>query len=75
MNILVISSSMGLFKPKSGGRNRFYNLVTQLIKKGGKVTVLQPSRYKESIDTALAEVYYYRVNTLTSNNYRGHIII
>ena len=26
------------------------------------VTVLQPSRYKESIDTALAEVYYYRVN-------------
>lgn len=62
MKILVISSTVGLFKPKSGSRNRFYNLVTQLIKKGGKATVLQPSRYKESIDDALAEVYYYRVN-------------
>lgn len=62
MNILIISVGYGLFKPKSGGRNRFYNLATQLIKKGGKLTVLQPSRYKESIDDALADVYYFRVS-------------
>ena len=62
MNILIISVGYGLFKPKSGGRNRFYNLATQLIKKGGKLTVLQPSRYKESTDATLAEIHYYRVN-------------
>ena len=62
MNMLIISVGYGLFKPKSGGRNRFYNLATQLIKKGGKLTVLQPSRYKESTDATLAEMHYYRVN-------------
>ena len=62
MNILIISVGYGLFKPKSGGRNRFYNLAMQLIKKGGKLTVLQPSRYKESTDATLAEIHYYRVN-------------
>jgi hypothetical protein len=37
MNILIISVGYGLFKPKSGGRNRFYNLAMQLIKKGAKI--------------------------------------
>jgi glycosyltransferase involved in cell wall biosynthesis len=62
MNILIISVGYGLFKPKSGGRNRFYNLAMQLIKKKAKITVLQPSRYKESIDDALADAYYFRVS-------------
>ena len=62
MNILIISVGYGLFKPKSGGRNRFYNLATQLIKKGENVTVLQPSRYKDSINDTLTDVYYFRVS-------------
>ena len=62
MDVLVISVGYGLFKPKSGGRNRFYNLLTQLIQREEKITVLQPSRYKESIDDALADVYYFRVS-------------
>ena len=42
MNILVIAAGYGLFRPKSGSRNRFYNLITELIrrenmgKNGGK---------------------------------------
>ena len=62
MNILIISVGYGLFKPKSGGRNRFYNLAMQLIKKGAKITLLQPSRYKDSIDDTLTDVYYFRVS-------------
>jgi glycosyltransferase involved in cell wall biosynthesis len=62
MDVLVISEGWGLFKPKSGGRSRFYNLAIQLMKKERRITVLQPSRYKESIDDSLAKVHYFRAN-------------
>jgi len=62
MDVLVISVGYGLFNPKSGGRNRFYNFAIQLVKKGENITVLQPSRYKESNDSSLAKVHYFRAN-------------
>lgn len=62
MDILIVSVGYGLFKPKSGGRNRFYNLAMQLIKKGEKIIILQPSRYKESNNNSLAETHYFKTN-------------
>ena len=60
MNILVISSSMGLFEPKSGGQNRFYNLVMGLAKKGNHITVLLPTQYKTKESQIFLKEYYFK---------------
>ena len=61
MNILVIAAGYGLFRPKSGGRNRFYNLVTELIRRENTVIVLQLSECRDSLDATLTKTYYFRV--------------
>lgn len=63
MNILAIATCYGLFQPKSGGRNRFYNLVKPL-KKQNKLYVIQPLLYQVEDDKSFTDVYYFRSNIL-----------
>lgn len=62
MRILVFSSGCGLFKPVSGGRSRFYNLVKQLMNYGHQIWVLQPQLYRTHKDSVITNVYYFRTN-------------
>lgn len=61
MNILFITACFGLFKPKSGGRNRFYNLLFQLSK-NNQIFIIQPYIDKNIHDNSLGEVSYFRTN-------------
>jgi polysaccharide biosynthesis protein PslH len=61
MNILAINSCSGLSKPKSGGQNRFYNLITGL-KQYNSVCALIPQIYKDDTDGSLGEVHYFTSN-------------
>ncbi len=74
MDILVIGTCYGLYQPKSGGRNRFYNLVEQLNKKND-LNIIQPAIYKDKCDESFDNVSYYKsnignrnINTLTDFN-------
>lgn len=61
MNILVISSSTGLFEPKSGGQNRFCNLVTGLAKRRNHVLALCPAQYKtKKSQIVLTREYHFK---------------
>ena len=62
MNILAIAAGYGLFRPKSGGRNRFYNLIAELIRRENTVIVLQLSECRDSLDATLTKTHYFRVH-------------
>lgn len=68
MNILVISSSVGLFEPKSGGQNRFYNLVTELAKGDNHITVLSPAQYKTKKTQVPLKEYYFKQYSIKNKN-------
>ena len=59
MNIMVISTGSGLFKPATGDRSRFFNLAVQLAKRN-KITVLQPLKAKDIRDPSLGKVVYFK---------------
>lgn len=61
MNILAIANGFGLFQPSSGGRNRFYNLVTQLAKRN-RILILQPLKYKTTRDNSFGTVSHFRAH-------------
>ena len=61
MDILAIDSCSGLSKPKSGGQNRFYNLIFGL-KQYNSVYALIPYIYKDDTDGSLGEVRYFTSN-------------
>lgn len=64
MNILAVCTQYGLFKPKSGGQNRFYNLINQLAKNHNTVIVLHPSMYKSNINNNIENIKVYCFNQL-----------
>ncbi|MCC7565237.1 MAG: glycosyltransferase family 4 protein [Methanomicrobiaceae archaeon] len=59
MKILAIPTTVGLSKPRSGGQNRFSNLL-KVQKKENDVVVLEPEHLWDEQDRAIAEVYTYR---------------
>lgn len=61
MNIMVISTGSGLFKPATGDRSRFFNLAVQLAKRNG-ITVLQPLKVKDVRDSSLGKVVYFKTH-------------
>jgi polysaccharide biosynthesis protein PslH len=58
MRILAISSGYGLFRPKSGGRSRFYNIIRELSKRND-VHIIQPTVYKSENDNSMAHTTYF----------------
>ena len=59
MSILCIPTTFGLSKPKSGGQNRFRNIVEQLKKNGNSVIVLESRDFMDLNDKEFANVYSY----------------
>lgn len=63
MNILVISTESGLFKPINGDRSRFFNLAVQLSKRN-QVIVLQPNNVKDNSDLSFGNVRYFKTSII-----------
>lgn len=61
MNILVVSTGSGLFKPLTGDRSRFFNLAYHLSTRN-KITVLQPVNVKDINDSSLGDVTYFKTS-------------
>lgn len=59
MRILAVATLQGLHKPQSGGQQRFYNLVSQLIDQEHDLTVLIPESFKD-INDSKYNVHYYK---------------
>lgn len=59
MNILAVPCSFGLFKPISGGQNRFYNILNQL-KKRNDVILFQSLEFQSTNDERYCRIYYYK---------------
>ena len=60
MNILAIPASYGLFKPISGGQNRFSNLIKGLKENGNNIVVLESQNLMDPHDEKLAKIYPYK---------------
>lgn len=60
MNILAIPASYGLFKPISGGQNRFSNLIKGLKENGNNIVVLESQNLMNPHDEKLAKIYSYK---------------
>lgn len=79
MNILVISTGSGLFKPISGDRSRFFNLAIQLAKQN-RVIVFQPYIVKDISDISVGNVIYFKTDIIDRNfgvftDFNPHYII
>jgi glycosyltransferase involved in cell wall biosynthesis len=59
MNVLAIPTTFGLFKPISGGQNRFSNLLKELKKRRNKIIVLESYSVMDDGDTDIATIYSY----------------
>ncbi len=60
MNVLNILVHGGLSRPISGGQLRDLQLTQQLKKRGDTILLLEPDRYVDAKDRAIATVYSYR---------------
>ncbi len=60
MNILAIPTTYGFSYPISGGQNRFSNLITELIKRGNNVILLQSNDVIREKDRQFARTYSYK---------------
>ncbi|MGZ4901404.1 MAG: glycosyltransferase family 4 protein [Halobacteriota archaeon] len=60
MNVLNILVHGGLSQPISGGQRRDLQLTQQLKKRGDTILLLEPDRYVDDNDRAIATVYAYR---------------
>lgn len=67
MNILNILISTGLTQPKSGARNRCYNITVNLLKNNNIIT-LEPNEYYKIEDSKITETYCYKnIKIITRN--------
>ena len=60
MNILTIAAGYGMSKPKSGGQNRFLNLIKGLKKNGNEICVLESKKNLDLFDSEIANIFTYR---------------
>jgi len=66
MNIVVISTGSGLFRPTNGDRSRFFNLAVQLSKRN-RVFVLQPHMVKDISDFSIGYTVYFKTDVFGTN--------
>ncbi len=60
MNILDILINAGISRPRSGAQNRYYNLTTQVTRRGHVVVVLEPAEYEDAHDNEVTRVRSYK---------------
>ncbi len=59
MKILAIPISYGLFRPISGGQNRFYNILKKLKKLDNSIVIAEEIDYKDYREEFCDKIYYY----------------
>lgn len=69
MNILAIPSFYGLSSPKTGGQNRFSNLLIELKKKGHNIFILESEEFFCSKDSEFAKVYTFKENKIRNREF------
>jgi polysaccharide biosynthesis protein PslH len=69
MNILAIPGLYGFSSPKTGGQNRFSNLLIELKKNGHRIFLLECETFFCSKDTEFAKVYTFKENKIRNREF------
>ena len=60
MNILYILTFAGVSKPKSGGQNRFINIIDQLTRRNNEIMILESENFIDPNDEHFGVVHRYK---------------